>query len=442
ARGDGPDGDRLPRTLDVGDLDRSGQGDGAVAESPRGGARGRGDAGDRARRRLPARVAAGTGGASRRAPVAKRAPFSPFPLSSSAMAANDNLDLILRRHEEIAARLAEGVLSAQYSALSRELSDLDPVVAAIKAFRAKEKERAELKDMLMDPGLDADMRAMATAELAAAEAETEAMAKAIRIELLPKDIADEGDAILEVRAGTGGDEAALFAGDLFRMYAKYAERKRWKVEILSMSEGTAGGFKEIVAEISGRGVFARLKFESGVHRVQRVPATETQGRIHTSAATVAVLPIAEEADFVINEADLRIDTMRSSGAGGQHVNKTESAIRITHLPTGVVVAMQEERSQHRNRAKAMALLRSRILDARNQKLDAERAQERRSQVGSGDRSQRIRTYNFPQGRVTDHRINLTLYSLDRIMEGDGLDEIIDALTAERQAELLAQQSAS
>src|SRR5208282_1943601 len=386
ARGDGPDGDRLPRTLDVGDLDRSGQGDGAVAESPRGGARGRGDAGDRARRRLPARVAAGTGGASRRAPVAKRAPFSPFPVSSSAMAANDNLDLILRRHEEIAARLAEGVLSAQYSALSRELSDLDPVVAAIKAFRAKEKERAELKDMLMDPGLDADMRAMATAELAAAEAETEAMAKAIRIELLPKDIADEGDAILEVRAGTGGDEAALFAGDLFRMYAKYAERKRWKVEILSVSEGTAGGFKEIVAEISGRGVFARLKFESGVHRVQRVPATETQGRIHTSAA---------------------------SGAGGQHVNKTESAIRITHLPTGFVVAMQEERSQHRNRQKAMALLRSRILDARNQKLDAERAQERRSQVGSGDRSQRIRTYNFPQGRVTDHRINLTLYSLDR-----------------------------
>jgi peptide chain release factor 1 len=234
----------------------------------------------------------------------------------------------------------------------------------------------------------------------------------------------------------------LFAGDLFRMYAKYVERKRWKVEILSMSEGTAGGFKEIVAEISGRGVFARLKFESGVHRVQRVPATETQGRIHTSAATVAVLPIAEEADLVINEGDLKIDTMRSSGAGGQHVNKTESAIRITHLPTGFVVAMQEERSQHRNRQKAMALLRSRILDARNQKLDADRAQERRSQVGSGDRSQRIRTYNFPQGRLTDHRINLTLYSLDRIMEGEGLDEIIDALTAERQAELLAAQAAS
>ncbi len=358
------------------------------------------------------------------------------------MAANDNLDLILRRHEELGARLSEGVSGAEYSALSRELSDLEPIVSAIRAFRAKEKERADLAAMLQDPDLDAEMRAMASAEFTAAEAESEEMAKAIRIAFLPKDAADDGDAILEVRAGTGGDEAALFAGDLFRMYVKYAESKRWKVEVLSMSEGTAGGYKEIVAEISGRGVFARLKFESGVHRVQRVPATETQGRIHTSAATVAVLPVAEEADLVINEADLRIDTMRSSGAGGQHVNKTESAIRITHIPTGVVVAMQEERSQHRNRAKAMALLRSRILDARNQKLDAERSQERRSQVGSGDRSQRIRTYNFPQGRVTDHRINLTLYSLARILEGEGLDEIIDALTAERQAELLAQSAAS
>ncbi len=358
------------------------------------------------------------------------------------MAADDNLDLILRRHREISARLTEGVSGANYSTLSRELNDLDPVVSAIGAWRAKEKERADLAAMLRDPDLDAEMRAMASAEFAAAETEAEEMAKAIRVALLPKDAADEGDAILEVRAGTGGDEAALFAGDLFRMYVKYAELKRWRVEVLSMSEGTAGGYKEIVAEVSGRGVFARLKFESGAHRVQRVPATETQGRIHTSAATVAVLPVAEEADFVINEADLKIDTMRSSGAGGQHVNKTELAIRITHLPTGVVVAMQEERSQHRNRAKAMALLRSRILDARNQKLDAERSQERRQQVGSGDRSQRIRTYNFPQGRVTDHRINLTLYSLDRIMEGEGLDEIVDALTTERQAELLAQQSGS
>jgi peptide chain release factor 1 len=356
------------------------------------------------------------------------------------MAANDNLDLILRRHEEIGARLTEGVAGAEYAALMRELADLEPIVAAVKAFRAKEKERDDLGALLEDPGLDSEMRAMAGEELAAADAEAAEMARAIRISLLPKDAADEGGAILEVRAGTGGDEAALFAGDLFRMYVKYAEKKRWMAEVLSMSEGTAGGYKEIVAEIMGRGVFARLKFESGVHRVQRVPITETQGRIHTSAATVAVLPIAEEADLVINESDLKIDTMRSSGAGGQHVNKTESAIRITHLPTGIVVAMQEERSQHRNRAKAMALLRSRILDQRNQRLEAERAQERRSQVGSGDRSQRIRTYNFPQGRVTDHRVNLTLYSLDRIMEGEGLDEIIDALTAERQAELIAQQA--
>ena len=358
------------------------------------------------------------------------------------MPANDNLELILRRYQEISARLAEGASGAQYSALSREFSELEPVVAAIQAFRSKEKERADLMALLQEPDLDPDMRAMASSELAEAEAEADAMSKAIRITLLPKDAADEGGAILEVRAGTGGDEAALFAGDLFRMYVKYAEQQRWKVEILSSSEGTAGGFKEIVAEISGRGVFARLKFESGVHRVQRVPTTETQGRIHTSAATVAVLPIAEEADFIINEADLKIDTYRSSGAGGQHVNKTKSAIRITHLPTGVVVAMQEERSQHRNRTKAMALLRSRILDARNQKLDADRAEARRSQVGSGDRSQRIRTYNFPQGRVTDHRINLALYSLDRIMEGEGLDEIIDALTSERQAEQLAAQAMS
>jgi peptide chain release factor 1 len=358
------------------------------------------------------------------------------------MPANDNFELILRRYEEIGARLTEGVAGVEYSALSREFRDLEPVVTAIRTFRDKEKERADLATLLADPGLDAEMRAMAADELAAAETQSEEMAQAIRIALLPKDAADEGDAILEVRAGTGGDEAALFAGDLFRMYVKYAESKRWTVETLSMSEGTAGGYKEIVAQVSGRGVFARLKFESGVHRVQRVPVTEAQGRIHTSAATVAVLPVAQEVDFVINEADLKIDTMRSSGAGGQHVNKTESAIRITHIPTGVVVAMQEERSQHRNRAKAMALLRSRILDARNQKLDAERAEERRSQVGSGDRSQRIRTYNFPQGRVTDHRVNLTLYSLDRIMEGEGLDGIVDALTAERQAELLAQQGAA
>jgi peptide chain release factor 1 len=357
------------------------------------------------------------------------------------MPPNDNLDLILRRHQEIGARLSEGGGGADYASLSRELAELDPVVAAIKAWRAKERERADLAAMIEDPATDGEMRAMARQELGAAEADAAAMQHEIRLSLLPKDAADEGNVILEVRAGTGGDEAALFAGDLFRMYLKYAESKRWKVEVISMSEGAAGGYKEIIAEIAGRGAFARLKFESGVHRVQRVPATETQGRIHTSAATVAVLPEAQEIDLVINEADLKVDTMRSSGAGGQHVNKTESAIRITHLPTGVVVAMQEERSQHRNRAKAMAVLRSRILDAQNQRADDERAADRRSQVGSGDRSQRIRTYNFPQDRVTDHRINLTLYTLAKVIEGEGLDEIVDALTADRQARLLAAQGA-
>jgi len=357
------------------------------------------------------------------------------------MPPNDNLDLILRRHLEIGARLSAGVAGADYAALSRELAELDPVAAAIKAWRAKEAERRELIALLGEESLDAEMRAMARDELESATAQAGAMQHALRLSLLPRDAADEGNVILEVRAGTGGDEAALFAGDLFRMYSKYAESKRWKVDVLSMSEGTAGGYKEIIAEIAGRGAFAKLKYESGVHRVQRVPATETQGRIHTSAATVAVMPEAQEIDLIINEADLKIDTMRSSGAGGQHVNKTESAIRITHLPTGVVVAMQEERSQHRNRAKAMAVLRSRILDAQNQKADDERAENRRAQVGSGDRSQRIRTYNFPQDRVTDHRINLTLYTLDKVMEGEGLDEIVDALAAERQAQLLAAQGA-
>ena len=356
------------------------------------------------------------------------------------MSVNANLDLILRRYDELGARLSEGVSGAEYSALSKEYAELESIAASIRNLRAKEKERADLEILLADPALDGEMRGMAEQEIESATQEVARLTQEIRISLLPKDAADEGNVILEVRAGTGGDEAALFACDLFRMYVKYAESKGWKVDVLSMSEGTAGGYKEIIAEIAGRGAYARLKFESGVHRVQRVPATETQGRIHTSAATVAVMPEAQEVDFEINEADLKIDTMRSSGAGGQHVNKTESAIRITHLPTGVVVAMQEERSQHRNRAKAMALLRSRILDAKQQRANDERAQERREQVGSGDRSQRIRTYNFPQGRMTDHRINLTLYSLDRLIEGEGLDEVIDALTAERQARLLAEQT--
>src|SRR5277367_4706895 len=351
------------------------------------------------------------------------------------------LEKLDERFEEISRLLSDaGVIGRQnqFRELSMEYARLGPLVDRYRRFVALEGDAAIAHELAEDS--DPATKNLGEEELA--ELNPRILGEELELQrlLVPKDPHDDSNIFLEVRAGTGGDEAALFAGDLFRMYAKYAERRRWKVEILSTSEGTAGGFKEIVAEVSGRDVFARLKFESGVHRVQRVPATETQGRIHTSAATVAVLPIAEEADFVINEADLKIDTYRSSGAGGQHVNKTESAIRITHLPTGVVVAMQEERSQHRNRTKAMALLRSRILDARNQKLEAERAQERRSQVGSGDRSQRIRTYNFPQGRVTDHRINLTLYSLDRIMDGEGLDDVVDALTAERQAELLAAQT--
>ena len=348
------------------------------------------------------------------------------------------LDTILRRHDELGARLGEG--GPDYGEVAREYADLEPLAGAIRTLRARQKERAELQAMLADPALEAEMREIATAEIAETEAAVDAMTRDIRLALLPKDAADESNVILEVRAGTGGDEAALFAGDLFRMYVKYAELRGWTVDVLSMSEGTAGGYKEIIAEIAGRGAYARLKYESGVHRVQRVPATETQGRIHTSAATVAIMPEAREVDVEIKESDLKIDTMRSSGAGGQHVNKTESAIRITHLPTGIVVAVQEERSQHRNRAKAMALLRSRILDGERGRADAERAKERRDQVGSGDRSQRIRTYNFPQGRMTDHRINLTLYALERLIEGEGLDEVIDALAADRQARRLAEQA--
>ena len=347
------------------------------------------------------------------------------------------LDLVLRRHEEVSARLAEGPDAAIFVALSRELAETDELVAAIRAFQAQRSECDGLDAMLADPGLDADMRDLARTEHAAATERLGDLERVIRLALLPKDAADEKGAILEIRAGTGGDEAALFAGDLFRMYARYAEARRWKVDVLSTSEGTAGGFKEIVAEVTGRGVFARLKFESGVHRVQRVPDTETQGRIHTSAATVAVLPEAEDVDVDINESDLKIDTMRAQGAGGQHVNKTESAIRLTHLPTGIVVFMQEERSQHRNRQKAMAVLKARIFDLQRQKLDSERAADRKAQVGSGDRSERIRTYNFPQGRVTDHRINLTLYKLDKVVTGEALDDLVDALTTEYQAAALA-----
>jgi peptide chain release factor 1 len=296
--------------------------------------------------------------------------------------------------------------------------------------------------MLADAGTDAEMRELAEEERDAAQARVDELEQKIRIALLPKDVADEHGAILELRAGTGGDEAALFVGDLYRMYSRYADLHGWKLELISASEGTAGGYKEIIASVEGRGVFAKMKYESGVHRVQRVPATETQGRIHTSAATVAVLPEAQDVDIDINEADLKIDTMRAQGAGGQHVNKTESAIRITHIPTGTIVFVQDERSQHKNRARAMTLLRSRLYDEQRSKLDSERAADRKAQVGSGDRSERIRTYNFPQGRVTDHRINLTLYKLDKVMEGEALDEIIDALTTAHQAELLAAEGAN
>lgn len=353
------------------------------------------------------------------------------------MLPQEKLDLILRRFEEISDRLNASVEPALYVSLSRELASLSEVAAAIRDYRTQIAEISGLEAMLGDPATDAEMTSLAEDELRAAQERLSGLEQQLKIALLPKDAADEKSAILEVRAGTGGDEAALFAGDLFRMYQRYAESKGWSVEIISASEGAAGGFKEIIAGIAGRGVFARLKFESGAHRVQRVPDTETQGRIHTSAATVAVLPEAEDVDVAINEADLKIDTMRAQGAGGQHVNKTESAIRITHLPTGTIIFVQDERSQHKNRARAMALLRARIYDAERQKLDAERAADRRAQVGSGDRSERIRTYNFPQGRVTDHRINLTLYKLDKVIAGEALDEVIDALVTHHQAALLA-----
>ncbi|MFM9152999.1 MAG: peptide chain release factor 1, partial [Methylocystis sp.] len=329
-----------------------------------------------------------------------------------------------------------GAEGQSYVALSRERATLEGVVDAIETWRASQQEINDLDAMLVDPSTDSEMRALAESEKQIAGINLEKAQQALQVALLPKDEADEKGVILELRAGTGGDEAALFTGDLFRAYQKYAALQGWRMELVSESPGALGGFKEIVAEILGRGVYGKLKFESGVHRVQRVPDTETQGRIHTSAATVAVLPQAEDVDVAIDDKDLNIETMRAGGAGGQHVNKTESAIRITHIPSGIVVMMQEERSQHRNRAKAMAVLRSRLYDAERQRLDKERSDDRKQQVGSGDRSERIRTYNFPQGRVTDHRINLTLYKLDRVMEGE-MDEIIDALITDHQQKLLA-----
>jgi peptide chain release factor 1 len=346
------------------------------------------------------------------------------------------LDKMIGRWNAIQAELNAGVNQATRTKLTKEFAALNPIVATIDALRAAEKESADLEALLADPASDREMIAMARADLEALEPRRLALERELQLKLLPKDSADEKSAILEVRAGTGGDEAALFAADLFRMYTRYAELKGWKVEIISMSENDLGGFREVIAAISGEGVFAKLKFESGVHRVQRIPETETGGRIHTSAATVAVLPEAEEVDVDIKPEDVRIDTMRAGGAGGQHVNKTDSAVRMTHLPTGIVV-VSAEKSQHQNRRLAMQVLRSRVFEQERQKLADVRAQDRKGQVGSGDRSQRIRTYNFPQGRVTDHRINLTLHKLDAVLEGTALDELIDALITDHQSSQLA-----
>ncbi|PTQ75252.1 peptide chain release factor 1 [Celeribacter persicus] len=346
------------------------------------------------------------------------------------MIPQDRLQQILQRFEFLEAAMAQG--TGDIVALGREYAGLRPVVAQIRAYQTLSEDIAEAEAMLSDP----EMKALAEEELPELKARLPEAEEALQIALLPKDAADTGSAILEIRPGTGGDEASLFAGDLLRMYQRYAEAKGWRFDIIELAETELGGIKEVIANVEGEGVFARLKFESGVHRVQRVPETESGGRIHTSAATVAVLPEAQEVDIEIRPEDIRIDTMRSSGAGGQHVNTTDSAVRITHLPTGIVVT-SSEKSQHRNREIAMNVLRARLYDAERQKLHAERSADRKSQVGSGDRSERIRTYNFPQGRMTDHRINLTLYKLDQVMGGD-LDEMIDALISDHQAGLLAE----
>jgi peptide chain release factor 1 len=331
-----------------------------------------------------------------------------------------------------------GADSQTFVRLSKEYAELSPVVEAIHALRKVETELADLLEIMADPDGDAEMRELARDELSELRESLPNLEQSLKILLLPKDAADEKNAILEIRAGTGGDEAALFAADLFRMYQRYAELHGWRFGLIQVSDTGIGGFKEAIAEITGKGVFARLKFESGVHRVQRVPETESSGRIHTSAATVAVLPEAEEVDVNIEDKDLRIDVFRASGPGGQSVNTTDSAIRITHIPTGIVVSQQDEKSQHKNKAKAMKVLRARIYEAERAAMDAERAEERRSQVGSGDRSERIRTYNFPQGRITDHRINLTLHKLDKVLSGEGLDEVVDALIADDQASRLGE----
>jgi peptide chain release factor 1 len=350
---------------------------------------------------------------------------------------DETLNRVLARHDELGAALAQGLDGDRFVKLSKEFAEVAPVAEAIRALRQAQSELRGAAEIANDVASDPEIRALAEEERRGLAARIEEMERQLRVLLLPKDAADEKNAILEVRAGTGGEEAALFAADLLRMYQRYAERQGWRFELLHVNETGLGGVKEAAATISGRGVFARLKFESGVHRVQRVPATEASGRIHTSAATVAVLPEAEEVDVKIEDKDLRIDVFRSSGPGGQSVNTTDSAVRITHLPTGIVVQQQDEKSQHKNKAKALKVLRARLYDMERAQRDAERAAQRKSQVGTGDRSERIRTYNFPQGRVSDHRINLTLYKIDRVMDGE-LDEIIDALVAADQAERLAE----
>ena len=350
----------------------------------------------------------------------------------------EKLDRLTERYEEVSALLSDADVIGnqnQFRELSKEFAELEPVVQAYQSYQQLLANMAEAKQWLQEG--DADMKAMAEEELETCEAQLEPMKLELQRLLLPKDPKDEKNCYLEIRAGTGGDEAAIFSGDLFRMYSKYAERRGWRVEVLSENEGEHGGYKEIITLVSGQGVYSKLKFESGAHRVQRVPETESQGRIHTSACTVAVMPEADEMEEVnINKADLRIDTFRSSGAGGQHVNKTDSAIRIVHIPTGIVVECQDERSQHKNRARAMSLLATKLNSMQEEAAHKSMADERRNLVGSGDRSERIRTYNYPQGRVTDHRINLTLYSLDAVMEGD-LDSIIQPLIHEYQADQLA-----
>jgi peptide chain release factor 1 len=357
------------------------------------------------------------------------------------MLPEEKLNMILARFDELQAGMAGEmgeVVPEDFVRMSREYAEMRPIVESIENFKKSQAESADLQEMLESEGMDAEMIEMAEDELRALKNTLPDLEHAIKIRLLPKDDADEKNAILELRAGTGGDEAALFAGDLMRMYQRYAEGMGWKCETMSHSESDVGGVKEAVVKVTGANVFAKLKFESGVHRVQRVPETETGGRIHTSAATVAVLPEAEEIDVKIEDKDIRVDIFRASGPGGQSVNTTDSAVRITHLATGIVVQQQDEKSQHKNKIKAMSVLRSRIYEAERAAKAEARSAERKGQVGSGDRSERIRTYNFPQGRVTDHRINLTLYKLDKIIAGEALSEIVDALIAEDQAERLAE----